>query len=185
MRKFFYFAVIAIFTVNCSSPSATVKTTETNRQIVETNAPVNTNKSVADNFNQPPAANTEVAANANRIVVVGDPLVSAKNARKWEEKKDNPKDNTPIGSNITKLAAPAPDNSEVFSEMNAKGQPMETRVFKKHPQLAKIERLYVTAENPTITIYLKSGKKIAVAKEKIGSPLTDSADAILKAAKQN
>ncbi|MCY7346355.1 MAG: hypothetical protein LH614_09070 [Pyrinomonadaceae bacterium] len=180
MSRFFYFTAILIFVTSCTTSTQTV---ETNRKVVETNRTIAVNKTAAESVNQP-AANTEIAVNADNIVV-RDFSVSKKNARKWEEKRGNPKDNTPIADNIGELVTAAPDNSEVSSGMNVKGQPLETRVFKGHPQLAKIERLYVTMENPTLTVYLKNGKKIIVPNGKINNPLTDSADAILKAAGQN
>lgn len=181
MRKFFYFAVISIFITSCSAPAENV---EINKQVAVANTTIVSNKSIVEVANQLPT-NTEAAVNANKIVI-GDASISLKNARKWEEKPGGKAaDNTPIAENIGKLVTPAPDDSEVSSQMTAKGQPVETRVFKSHPQLAKIERLYVTMDQPTMTVYLKNGKKVVVPNGKIGNPLTASADAILNAAGQN
>lgn len=180
MSRFLHFTVVLIFVTSCSTSTQTVGT---NRQVVETSPTIAVNKTAAESVNQP-AANTEIAVNADKVVV-RDFSVSKKNVRKWEEKSGSPKDNTPIADNIGELVTAAPDNSEVSGAMNVKGQPLETRVFKNHPQLAKIERLYVTMENPTLTVYLKNGKKVIVPNGKINNPLTASADAILKAAGQN
>ena len=73
----------------------------------------------------------------------------------------------------------APDNSEVTSEMNDKGQPLETRTFKKHRVLAKIER--IDLDNRNIKVYLKNGKVVNLPEGKIEDFLTAPANDILKA----
>lgn len=186
MTKLHYFVVIAtVFIAGCSTPAAKEKIAA-DPQTARSNANAGiVNQPIAKIPDQTPvAANTETAVNADRVVI-GDSLVSEKNARKWQEKANKPKSSQPMSGSIAKLSSPAPDNSEIFSEMDAKGQPLETRVFKSHRQIAKIERLYVTMTNPTITVYLKNGKKTVVPNGRIGDPLTDSADVILKAVEQN
>lgn len=80
----------------------------------------------------------------------------------------------------TNPAVPAADNSEVLTVLNEKGA-METRVFKSHPVLAKIEKTTYGRE-VQVRVFLKNGKVIPLAPEKIGNFITDSAQQILQAA---
>jgi hypothetical protein len=75
---------------------------------------------------------------------------------------------------------PAADNSEIFIALNEKGA-VETRIFKSNPLLAKIEKSTV-GRNVQLKVYLKNGKVIPVAAEKIGNFTNDSAEQILQAA---
>ena len=86
----------------------------------------------------------------------------------------------PPAPNIKQVSVPAPDNSEVTSSMNDKGQMLETRTFKNNPTLAKIERLYVELDKPIITAYLKNGKKADLTGVKLDDPMKASAEDIIK-----
>jgi hypothetical protein len=55
---------------------------------------------------------------------------------------------------------PAPDDSTFTAEMNAKGQPVETRTFRSHPVLAKIEKITLNPREYVFKVYLKNGKVI-------------------------
>ncbi len=175
MRKFLHLAIIAGFAAACSSPAnvqPNVKTVETN---VAVNQPIAAATANQSNIN------VEAEPNYNKVVI-GDALVSKKNADKIRGKNAVGKETTPMTGEIGAVSAAAPDDSEIFSQMNEKGQPLETRVFKNNRALAKIERLYVTMENPTLTVYLKNGKTVKVPNGAIANPLTASAAEILQAA---
>jgi len=174
VKKFFLLTIVVGFAIACSSPV----NIPTNVRTAENNAVGN--KSMAATTNQP---NTNVAAETNADkFVLGDSSVSKKNADKLRSKNAVGKETTPIGGKIGVVSNAAPDDSEIFSQMNEKGEPFETRVFKNNSALAKIERVYVTLENPTITVYLKNGKTVNVPNGAIGDPLTASAAEILRAA---
>ncbi|HLM03446.1 MAG TPA: hypothetical protein VK400_20500, partial [Pyrinomonadaceae bacterium] len=80
----------------------------------------------------------------------------------------------------TNPAVPAADNSEVLTVLNEKGA-VETRIFKSHPVLAKIEKTTFGRE-VQVRVFLKNGKVIPLAPEKIGNFITDSAQQILQSA---
>lgn len=80
----------------------------------------------------------------------------------------------------TSPAAPAADNSEVLTTLNEKGA-VETRIFKSHPLLAKIEKT-TFGRDVQLKVYLKNGKVIPLAPEKIGNFTNDSAQQILQSA---
>lgn len=62
---------------------------------------------------------------------------------------------------------PAPDNSTFSTEMNSKGQPVETRTFKSHPVVAKIEKITMNSRDYVFKIYLKNGKVVESKSEKL------------------
>ncbi len=88
---------------------------------------------------------------------------------------------TPIDPNARRVLTAAPDNSEISTEMNKQGQPIETRTFKDHPSLVKVVRTYVTLENPQVKVYLKNGKVLDLPKGKIDNIFNVPADEILTA----
>jgi hypothetical protein len=143
---------------------------------VETNA--NASTANADAANLPDAAtlssgNTELipyqAANTN-----GNPAANG------ETKVVNidPKQLKP-----TNPATPAADNSEVTIDLNQKGA-VETRIFKSNPVLAKVEKT-TYGRDVGVKVYLKNGKVIPLAAEKIKNFTVDSAEQILQAAGVN
>ena len=171
MNRFFYLTIISVFIAGCgSSPNVS-----TNVKTVEVNA--NAGKTAAVAVNNPEST-PENQFNANKIVIQNT-LVSKDNDRIWERKKDSNKETTPIADKISKNTAAAPDNSEIISQMNEKGQPLETRTFKKHQVLAKVER--VDLDNQNIKVYLRNGKVVNLPEGKIENFLTAPASDILKA----
>jgi len=67
--------------------------------------------------------------------------------------------------------------------MNDKGEPLETRIFKKHPVLAKIER--TDLNNRNVKVYLKNGKVVNLPEGRVENFLTAPAENILKAVGEN
>ena len=74
---------------------------------------------------------------------------------------------------------PAPDNSEFSAVLTDMGR--ETRTFKDHPQLLKVEKL-IEVKKQTIKIYLRGGKVIQLPGEKVPILATAPAAEILRAA---
>ncbi len=182
MSKFFYLAFVLIYAAGCSS-SANVATDSnvaaSNVKTVETNNIVN--KSVAAAINEP-NRNAEISVNANKIIIQNS-AISKDNVRNWDAKKEGVKENAPIAPNIGKAVPAAPDDSEVSSRMNDKGEPLETRVFKNHPVLVKVER--TNLDNRNVKVYLKNGKVFDLPESKADNFLTAAADDILIAVGRN
>lgn len=74
---------------------------------------------------------------------------------------------------------PAPENSTYTSSLGTTA--LEVRTFKKHPQLAKVEKT-IDGKNQTVKVFLKNGKVIDVAPEKLPNIATAGSAAILEAA---
>lgn len=172
--KFFYFVIISIFFISCSS-STVEKNVKSNSSTVETNVKINNSDiAVVKQMN----ANVEVQADANSYRIQ-NMAVSKQNVRNWGAKKGGATDVAPIEA--IPMAYPAPDNSEISSTMN-NSVPTEIRTFKNNPMLVKMERIFVDVKNPQIKVYLKNGKVVNVPPGKISNPATASADEILSAA---
>lgn len=171
MNKFFYLAIASVFIVSCSSSS----NIGTDVKAVESNS--FSNKSIVSTVNQPDT-NAEISVNKNEPALQ-DATVSKKNAKSWEGRKSGNDESKPIAANIAKVVTAAPDNSEVSSDMNLKGQPVEIRSFKNHPLLIKVER--VDLDNSNVKVYLKNGKVLTIPEDKASGFLTASASEILEA----
>ncbi|MGI8639835.1 MAG: hypothetical protein ACR2MG_07760 [Pyrinomonadaceae bacterium] len=173
MKIFLGLTVFLIFPGGCSS-SANQTVSKTNSNIANNSVAEmrNTNVAVSTNMedfmnpnNVPPApANSGLSNTPTQKIIKGKTTNVA-----------------PIDPNVRKILAPAPDNSEISTEMNKQGQPIETRTFKSNALLAKVERIYITLDNPTVKVYLKNGKIIDLPKGRIDNIFDASANEILKA----
>jgi hypothetical protein len=79
---------------------------------------------------------------------------------------------------MSPMGRAAPDNSEIFAELGE--VPIETRVFKNHPQLIKVVKSGIPP-NQTIKVYLKGGKTVDLPGDKITNLGTEPAANILQA----
>jgi len=181
--KFFYPVIVVISIAGCSSTSPKV---ETNIKAVETNAAAGKSEPNA-------AANQSIAAANNRSnvnreasndpkIIIHNSAVSKDNIRNVEGKKVGASA-APIAPNITRSVTAAPDNSEITNTMNAKGQPLETRTFKNHRVLVKVERTDLNSRD--IKVYLKNGKVVNLPEEMADNFLNAAAADILKAVGAN
>jgi len=170
MKKFFYLAIFAIILSGCSS-SPTVNenvSVRTNVNISELNNPNQNSLAPANagnGLNEPVFTD---ASNGSQQVIKGDKRQADKNL-------------PPLVPNAKPITQAAPDNSEMQGSMNPQGQPFETRTFKNHPVLLKVERIYVSLENPVIKVYMRNGKTVDLSKDKIANPMQASAEEIINA----
>ncbi len=121
-----------------------------------------TNSATANNNSSPVvnAANTLTAAN-------GETVQPVFNGEMKEVANGFP---VPVNANVTIVNTnqardtmrenPAPDDSTFSAEMNGKGQPVETRTFKSHLVLAKVEKITMSPRDYVFKIYLKNGKVV-------------------------
>lgn len=183
MKKIFYTAIVLIFVANCSSP-ANVESNVSNKNsivIVPTNAA--TNRTIAPPSDQT-AGNVANSTDAKKVTVEDLGSVSRRNVERVRSKGKGDANAPPIPATAA-TPNPAADNSEISSTMNSKGVPIETRVFKNHPVLAKIERTFEVLDKPVMKVYLKNGKVLTAPPNAIANPLTATADEILRAAVVN
>ena len=119
------------------------------------------------------------SSNANTYVAIKRPT-NAANAF-------SPNGNIRVASPVTtanakRLSYSAPDNSQYAVEMGGSGLPVEKRTFANDKYIAKVVRLWVDASKKTISIYLKSGKVVAVAGDKWPDIKSQSVTAFYEAA---
>ncbi|MDH3492636.1 MAG: hypothetical protein OEM82_03735 [Acidobacteriota bacterium] len=79
-------------------------------------------------------------------------------------------------------ARKGPDNSELTTIMNSKGEVIESRRFLNHEQLEKMERITRSPRDVTIKVFLRNGKVIEIANDKIASFKNVKPDQVLIAA---
>lgn len=169
MKKFFCLAIYTIFLYGCSSPATETK--------VNGNSPSNTATVVNSD-----AVNAEVTANTNQPYVRGTMINKNSRDEMLAGKGQSGAPPEPIIPTAESTPQSAPDNSEITSLMDAKGQMIDTRTFKNNPVLAKIERNVTDAKNPQVKVYLKNGKVINLPPGKLANPTGASASEILIAA---
>ena len=174
MRIFLGFIIFSAFLSGCSSaPVAKVDTTNSN--VVSNSAAemsnANSQTLTMEEFMN--ANNAAPAGNSNNSELSGG--LTGRNLR------GKTADSAPLDPHADTILTVAPDNSVISTSMNERGAPVETRTFKNHPTLLKVERVYNDLKNPTIKVFLRNGKTYDLPKEKINDIFNVSADEILKA----
>jgi hypothetical protein len=115
-------------------------------------------------------SNSIVATNADRankaVTVPYTPTngtaIDANSANQSDVNQAQVKVVTP-SAKVKPMTFPAPDDSEYSSSMDKSGQAIETRVFHKDPLIIKVEKLWKSVNDQTVSIYLKNGKVVKLA----------------------
>ena len=175
MNRFFYSAIILISIAGCSSSSQPRQTEINASPTIATNSPAN--RVIVSSANQSNGNIESAAPNGN--VTIQNFAVSKENLDNMRKKPGARLGGAQPMPNTIPGTVAAPDNSTIVSAMNAKGLPIETRTFKKHPLLMKIER--TDLNNSDIKVYLKNGKVVNLPENLANDFLTASASDILKA----
>ncbi|CAN5357105.1 hypothetical protein BH20ACI1_BH20ACI1_24620 [soil metagenome] len=174
MKYFLSLTIFLVFLSGCTSaPVTNVNSANSNvadNSVAEMSNANNSTLTMEEFMN---ANNAAPAANSNSSDLSNSPV--GKNSR------GRTINSAPIDPNAEMILTTAPDNSVISTSMNKQGAPIETRTFKSHPTLLKVERVYTDLKNPTITVYLKNGKTFDLPKEKIDDIFNVSANDILKA----
>jgi hypothetical protein len=157
--------IILIFSLtNCSSESNSARQAST----VSENADVKT----ADSESEKP----------NLVAVNGADKIDKNAFNRPSQPETQPSQTQQKGEKSNVIAHQAPNDSEFSSSMDAKGRPIETRAFRNHPELSKVERIWETPRENIMKIHLKNGKIIEVGSDKLPNFRTDSPENILIAA---
>ncbi len=161
-------SVFASAAVGCNSApsenSSAVSNSNANTAVViSTN---NTNPTINSN----PASNIQSSVAVGNSNIPGIPNVPGTDKPiSKEDPTRNPK--------VQAVSRPAPDSSEITTSL---GQDLvETRTFKNNAQIAKIE--VIGTGKKIIKVYLRNGQVRELPEGKVGDPLSESANNILKA----
>jgi len=146
MRRFLYLLAVALLLGGCSDASDAGKTSNTA-----------VNSSVFAGSTTPQAANGEPALNG-----ISTPPTANFVAVNKRVVPDGPGSGRPI-----LRYEPAADNSQIASAMNSDGQMFEVRIWKKHPQLVKIESTWLDQKNKALYILLRTGKVMNITTDRI------------------
>ena len=76
----------------------------------------------------------------------------------------------------------APEDSTLTSTMNPKGQVLEIRVFRSHPQLAKVEATWISPQQKSVKFFLRNGRTGEVTTDKLQDLKTASIAELLEMA---
>lgn len=141
LSKFFALVFLSLFYIGCRG---TADSNSTAANFNSSNAVVSANSVTASNGEQiQPAFNGEMKEVADGFPVPVNANVTIVNTNQAKD---------------TMREKPAPDDSTFTAEMNAKGQPVETRTFRSHPVLKKVEKITMSPRDYVFKIYLKNGK---------------------------
>ena len=135
------------------------------------NSPANSN---AANAAQTTSSLADPANSANSDANIADPAnANIQNSAPPKRVVKVKPEETPV---------PAPDDSEITAENNAQGELVETRIFKNHDMVAKVERTQnASKKDASIKVYLKNGKVYELPAGKIKDVLKESPEEIIKA----
>jgi hypothetical protein len=117
-----------------------------------------------------------LVVNANVPAAVNDANLSAVNGAPLSVGNNNVTVSSPVARPAVQTA---PEDSEFTIQLTDVG--IETRTFKNHPQLAKVEKRIEPGKD-VIKIHLKNGKVVEVPGDKLGPIKTETTTNILAAA---
>jgi hypothetical protein len=129
--------------------------------------PDNTNSNQANSI---APENTNIDANANL-----DLSNTNSNIQNLPVKRPSP---TPKTDPLTRSA---PDDSVITAENDAEGDLVETRIFKNHEMLAKVERILTASRRDgSIRVFLKNGRVYEIPVSRLKNVLNESPEEIIK-----
>lgn len=122
------------------------------------------------NVEPPVDANFDANANAN-LANVNANVTNVVPTRRQPTPKPQP---------LTRIA---PDDSVITAENNTQGDFVETRVFKNHDMVAKVERILPPSRTSSgsVRVFLKNGKVFEVPASRLKNALSGTPDDIIKA----
>jgi hypothetical protein len=128
------------------------------------------------NSNQADTGANSLAGNANFDININAEMVNI-NANILNAPVKRPP-STPKQDPLTRVA---PDDSIITAENNPEGDLVETRVFKNHDMLAKVERvLTASRRGGSIRVYLKNGRVYEIPVARLKNALNESPEEIIK-----
>lgn len=167
--KAILFYSILIFTAVATACSSTTPSQ---------NAAANANTAVVTNTENPTTANLGGGGGGGGAEVKNSniPGIPAIPGTEKPVSKDDPTRN----AKVEMVKRPAPDNSEITTQL---GENMvETRTFKNHAQIAKVEKILDIKANKTIyKVYLRNGQVRELPEGKVSDPMGETGDNIMKA----
>ena len=120
-----------------------------------------------------PATPAAAAPNANRAAMTNGGQMPYEGIEKVDPNAFNAANDNlkviPTDANKNRLSVgerSGPDDSVISVTMNQKGEPVETRTFKSHPLIAKVEKVTI-GKDPHYKIYLRDGRVLPAPADKM------------------
>jgi hypothetical protein len=131
----------------------------------------NTNSNQANSETNPaPAENADIDANADMDANANANLIN-----------NAPVKRAPAPPKNDLLTRDAPDDSVITAENDPDGDLVETRIFKNHDMVAKVERILPSSRREgSVRVFLKNGKVYEFPVSRLKNALKDSPDEIVK-----
>ena len=161
---FFLLLIATIFTVGCSENA-------------DVNKPVN---APGISTGAAPSSNTRQSSSSN--VMSGNPPVNTAPVDALENPNKRKVTDVPGAGRPEMRYEPAPESSQIAQAMNSSGQMYEVRIWTKHPQLLKVESIWVNEKNKALTIILRSGKIFNITTDRIPNVKSATANQFLELA---
>ena len=151
----------------CSGPTGTAQNTPTTPAVDLTATPKVIVVEPTANIDLPPAT-------ANKIAQ-GDTIGNRAN-------RPPRLDANPNGTPAPLQFRPAAEDSEIAVTMAADGRVVETRVFKSHPKLARVQAIWSKADAKTLKFTMRNGQTIEVKTNRLGNLQSATTNELLKIA---
>ena len=168
---------VSLCAYSCGESNAHRSEASPTPEIVKTNPltvpQTNSDNNTAAGASPRPGAGLQVNS-AVRPVINADPNVRVSNTGPVNESEVTSESNRGIDRNVLRRRErfdvdpsatpppptfqPAPENSEFAVQMEKGGNIVETRVFKSHPQLKRVEIRWTGPQTRSLKVTLKSGK---------------------------
>jgi hypothetical protein len=106
------------------------------------------------------------AAGANRIMP--NAVTSAQTGSLEPPRNNQTAGGVPAGNNPILRFEPAPEDSQIAVATKSNGQLYETRIFKRHPQLVKVDSTSFGGKEKELNILLRDGQVKSVTTDSLG-----------------
>ena len=174
MKKYLLFLSVFIGVIATACSSASVEPGTNSAKVSSANAANTPSQIVVDSAN-----GAVVSGVVNSVPVAENQPDTPTNSPKLN--KDRRLIET-SGTPPPQQRVPAAENSEISTTMDKQGNFVETRFFKGHPQIDKVERTWLDPTKTLLKISLKNGKVIPVTGAKIDNFATLPASNFLELA---
>jgi hypothetical protein len=123
--------------------------------------------SVGNSSDNATASNVNPTTDGNVVPAVPQPVTNMNaNANGVIDPKNNRQLTDARAETVKPTMTQGPDDSEYNTVMNKEGMPVETRIFRTDPQIARIVRTWQSVKDKKITVYLRNGKTVGLPGDK-------------------
>jgi hypothetical protein len=181
MRNYAILAMLLYVTAACSSPSSETPRNSAGNSSKSLQLEPSNSLSSPDPAVQANGSETGIDPDANANANVST-LSAREEARR---RKLSAAANNPAATQTIPLQyRDGPENSQIATTMNAFGQAVEIRVFKSHPELARVEADWLDEKFKILKFTFRDGRSAEVKTDKIADLATASTRTLMDVARQ-